>query len=75
MKSGQDMVMTQAMPEQKQEPDPSFVHWVWDDDPDESLCGKDVTGHTWYSDGTPVDCTNCIEVDKFVTWLEEKLNG
>lgn len=46
-------------------------HWVWDDDPDESLCGKDVSHKKW-NDGS-VDCLECIEVDKFVRLVESFL--
>jgi len=43
-------------------------HWVWDDDPDESLCGKEVSWSTWNE--AEVDCHNCLKVDAFLKLVE-----
>lgn len=62
--------------ETEQEPVPRPTHWVWDDDPDESCCGLDMTDHPFVDDeNLPVNCHNCIEAIKFVEWIEENLNG
>jgi hypothetical protein len=62
--------------EVEEKSDPRIIHWVWEDDPDESCCGLDMTGRPFVDDEElPVDCPNCIEAIKFVAWLEENLNG
>lgn len=43
-------------------------HWVWDDDPDESLCGLDVNNQNW-TEGK-IDCPNCLEIDAFMKVVE-----
>ena len=71
------MGLTLTMPEETIEnvnPDP--VHWVWDDDPDESCCGLDMSGSSFVDDeGPEVDCQNCLRAIKFVEELERNLNG
>lgn len=61
--------------ETKQEPDPKLVHWVWDDDPDESLCGIDLTGEPWIDDSIAVDCKKCEEVADLLDELEGEYDG
>lgn len=43
-------------------------HLVWEDDENETLCGKDVTEAKWLEF---VDCTRCLDVDLFLNILEK----
>lgn len=42
-----------------------YVHYVWDDDEDESFCGLDVSDKQW-AVVLQVDCPQCIEIERFV---------
>lgn len=43
-------------------------HWVWEDDPNESLCGQDLSNKSWTD--AIIDCQMCLEVDAFVKLVE-----
>lgn len=71
------MGLTLKMSEETKENDNSVpIHWVWDDDPDESCCGLDMTGSSFVDDAGPeVNCQNCLSAIKFAEELERNLNG
>lgn len=52
--------------------DVDMVHWAWEDNPDEALCGKDLTGEPWVSDNEPITCKECLKVQDAIV-LSEKL--
>jgi len=43
-------------------------HWVWDDDPNESLCSQDVSQVNWVEG--EIDCPKCLEIDQFIKVVE-----
>jgi hypothetical protein len=47
------------------------IHWTWDDNPDEALCGKDVTGEVWVTDDFPITCAKCLEIEEAIKWSEK----
>lgn len=53
-------------------PNDTFVHWVWFDDPDETLCGLIAKKQSWAEDNEIVDCPRCISADEF---CKELLRG
>lgn len=46
------------------------IHWVWFENPDETLCGKDVTGDPWVTDEDPITCKGCLEIEKILIQSE-----
>jgi len=70
------MVLTLMKSEEdRQELKSNFCHWVWIDDPDESLCGKDMSNHNWVSDEVAVDCPECLWTEEFLEQIENNLGG
>lgn len=51
------------------------VHYVWEDDPDESMCGRDVSGTIWQSNDVEVNCEACLDAAEFVREIEERLGA
>lgn len=43
----------------------SYIHYVWEDDENETLCGLDASSKPWVDSGTL--CQGCKEVDFFLT--------
>lgn len=51
---------------------PEIIHWVWDDNPDETLCGKDVEGSSWASDSEPINCEDCLDIERIIVESERQ---
>lgn len=49
-----------------------IIHWVWDDSPDESLCGKDMSNERFSNEGEQVNCEDCIYIDTLCKLSELK---
>lgn len=46
------------------------IHWVWDDNPDEALCGEDMTGTVWDDTIKPISCKKCVEIQDAIVQSE-----
>jgi hypothetical protein len=46
------------------------IHWVWDDNPDEALCGIDMVGQEWATDNDPITCARCLEIQDAIVQSE-----
>lgn len=47
------------------------IHWVWDDNPNEALCGKDMTGTEWDETLDPINCQKCLEIQDAIVESEK----
>ncbi len=68
-------LMKSEQENQETDNDDDTVHYVWDDDPDESMCGKDVSGTAWQSNDVEVNCEACLDAAEFVREIEERLGA